>query len=279
MIDPIILVILISYFIISLIYEWIYRKIIALIQGRMGPGILQPLTDLIKLLGKGDGYNPDFFVGLVALALTTLSLCLLPFQNPILKSEFSLLTLFAFVITESVIIFLSALKSGRAHLTKKSILTNLVVTLKLPLILSLFAVGVRTKTFDLLVLAQTPNAISAPLAFLAFLLALFAETSLAPLETLQPESELVAGWFSGLRGRKFAIFLLNQNLKQVLLAFVSTTVFLGGGDLPAFITKSTLTLVLMAFFRGISGRLRMDQMAAIIVKYGIPLTILQLIIP
>jgi len=57
----------------GLFYQWFDRKLLALLQNRVGPRWFQPLADTIKLLSKEevipDGVNSYLFIGLPLVAL------------------------------------------------------------------------------------------------------------------------------------------------------------------------------------------------------------------
>jgi NADH-quinone oxidoreductase subunit H len=57
----------------GLAYEWADRKLLALLQNRVGPRLFQPLADTVKLLAKEeiipDGANKALFIGLPIVAL------------------------------------------------------------------------------------------------------------------------------------------------------------------------------------------------------------------
>ena len=58
---------------VGLFYQWFDRKLLAMLQNRMGPRWFQPLADTIKLLSKEEvipnGVNPYLFIGLPLVAL------------------------------------------------------------------------------------------------------------------------------------------------------------------------------------------------------------------
>jgi NADH-quinone oxidoreductase subunit H len=286
----IVILILFSYEIVSTFYEWVFRKVVARLQGRIGPlyagpsGVLQPIADFIKLLGKEDITNRYMdpiveIFSVVVVILTTLSMTLLPFPEAIFTNEFSLLALVAFITVESLLVFFAALGTSSAYGTIGGMrLANQTIVFKIPLVLSLLAVGAKIGTFDVLVLAQTANIFVAPIAFVVFLVASLAELSLVPFDTPEAESEIVGGWWTEMSGTKLALFRFNHDLKFVLMAFLTTTVFLGGGSVPIFFIKSTVIIVLLAYIHATSGRLRIDQLSKLLWKYGIPLAILQMVV-
>lgn len=132
------------------LFEWLFRTVVARMQGRIGPGILQPLADLIKLMFKEDiqpsraGFMFHVFPPL-ALAVTLLSLFLLPIGG-FLDNEYSLLILCALLSIGSLIKYLAALSANTIY---SSIggrrLEKLTHSTEIPLLLSLLAVGIAKR--------------------------------------------------------------------------------------------------------------------------------------
>ena len=76
-----------------------------------------------------------------------------------------------------------------------------------------------------------------PVAFILFLVASFAETNRNPFDLAEGESELVAGYHIEYSSVKFALFFMAEYSNMVVAAFVITTLFLGGYQVPYFSTK------------------------------------------
>jgi NADH-quinone oxidoreductase subunit H len=75
-----------------------------------------------------------------------------------------------------------------------------------------------------------------PVAFVLFLVASFAETNRNPFDLAEGESELVAGYHIEYSSVKFALFFMAEYSNMVVAAFVISTLFLGGYQVPYFST-------------------------------------------
>jgi len=75
-----------------------------------------------------------------------------------------------------------------------------------------------------------------PVAFVLFLVASFAETNRNPFDLAEGESELVAGYHVEYSSVKFALFFMAEYSNMVVAAFVISTLFLGGYQVPYFST-------------------------------------------
>ena len=101
-----------------------------------------------------------------------------------------------------------------------------------------------------------------PVGFLLFLVASFAETNRNPFDLAEGESELVAGYHVEYSSVKFALFFMAEYSNMVVAAFVISTLFLGGYQVPFASTQTlqenprlTLTLLcgLLVLLKGTAG--------------------------
>ncbi len=79
-----------------------------------------------------------------------------------------------------------------------------------------------------------------PVGFLLFLVASFAETNRNPFDLAEGESELVAGYHVEYSSVKFALFFMAEYSNMVVAAFVISTLFFGGYQVP-FVSTASLT--------------------------------------
>jgi NADH-quinone oxidoreductase subunit H len=79
-----------------------------------------------------------------------------------------------------------------------------------------------------------------PVGFLLFLVASFAETNRNPFDLAEGESELVAGYHVEYSSVKFALFFMAEYSNMVVAAFVISTLFFGGYQVP-FVSTAALT--------------------------------------
>src|SRR6185436_13196629 len=125
-----------------------------------------------------------------------------------------------------------------------------------------------------------------PLAFILFLTAGIAATKRIPFDTPEGESEII-GYFVEYSGMKFGMFLMTDFLETVVIAGMTTSLFLGGWQIPylgaegfrlpwgwtwalphlvvvlfqvgAFVTKVCVMIFFMMLIRWTLPRFRYDQ--------------------
>src|SRR5262249_55921553 len=81
-----------------------------------------------------------------------------------------------------------------------------------------------------------------PVGFIVFVAAAFADTKSAAFDVAEVESEL-NGYFADYSGMKFGLFMISEFAEVVILAAITTAIFLGGWHL-GFGFDSTLTRAL-----------------------------------
>ncbi|MBL8217274.1 MAG: NADH-quinone oxidoreductase subunit H [Bryobacterales bacterium] len=251
---------------------WIERKVLAHIQLRVGPyrvgphGLLQPLSDLIKLLTK-EGVMPasvnKFYYLLapfIAVALALVSISVIPFGNEIeifgIRTWMQLtdvnIGLLVILAISSVSVYGIAL-GGWASNNKYALLGGLrsaaqMISYELPMSLAIVSPLLIANTLSLREVAQAqsgfifgfiPNwfvfqgPVPQILSFLIFLIAGFAETNRVPFDLPEAENELVAGFHTEYSSTCFAAFFTAEYINMVTISALATHLFLGGWN-PAF---------------------------------------------
>jgi len=77
-----------------------------------------------------------------------------------------------------------------------------------------------------------------PVGFLIFLVASFAETNRSPFDLAEGESELVAGYHVEYSAMKFALFFMAEYSNMVVAAFLVSTLYFGGYQVPYASTEA-----------------------------------------
>jgi NADH-quinone oxidoreductase subunit H len=72
----------------------------------------------------------------------------------------------------------------------------------------------------------------APVSFVIFLIASFAETNRLPFDLPESEQELVAGYNTEYSSMKFALFFMGEYANMIAVSAMMVTLFLGGWTLP-----------------------------------------------
>ena len=245
---------------------WIERKVLAHIQLRPGPyrvgphGLLQPLSDLIKLVTK-EGVIPgnvSLFLYLLApflaVVLALLSISVLPFTPEF--EIFGVHTWLGLTDLNIGVLFILAMSSlgvygiaigGWASNNKYSLLGGLrssaqMISYELPMALAIAAplLVVNTLSFREIGMAQAGyylgfipkwNIFAMPvpqiLSFVIFLIAAFAETNRIPFDLPEAEAELVAGFHTEYSSTMFAAFFTAEYANITTICCVTTLLFLG----------------------------------------------------
>ena len=137
----------------------------------------------------------------------------------------------------------------------------------------------------------------APLSFVIFLVAAFAETNRTPFDLPEAETELVGGYHTEYSSMKFALFFLGEYSNMIGSSSMMVTLFFGGWSLPfwgldhpattlaagiahifVFIAKMLLFMVLFIWVRWMFPRFRYDQLMDLGWRRFLPLALVNILI-
>jgi NADH-quinone oxidoreductase subunit H len=150
-----------------------------------------------------------------------------------------------------------------------------------------------TKTMSMqgIVEAQTvPYFVVMPVAGLTFLICAMAEANRSPVDLIEADSEMVAGYFVEYSGMKFAMFFIAEYVNMFAAAILISTLFLGGykffglEDLAPVLTpvivfgKATFVIFCMLWFRATFPRMRFDHLVGFAWKFLVPLSLVNLML-
>ena len=127
--------------------------------------------------------------------------------------------------------------------------------------------------------------------FVVYFIAGVAETNRSPFDVAEGESEIVAGFHVEYSGMAFAVFFLAEYANMILIAALTSIMFLGGW-LPPFniapftwvpglfwlLGKMCAMLFLFLWFRATFPRYRYDQLMRLGWKVFIPLTLIWVVV-
>jgi NADH-quinone oxidoreductase subunit H len=249
---------------------WFERKIIARFQDRLGPtrtgpfGLLQPIADGIKLLGKEDLIPAAadkivfFFAPLVIFVTAIVSVGVIPFGGTVeifgrdvnlFAADLNVGALFilAFGGVGVYGIILGAYASANRYsllggLRSAAQVVSYEITLGLALV-GVFMLAGSLSLREILVQQQTsldigplsvPNwfILSQPLAFVIYLISAVAETNRAPFDLPEAETELVSGFHTEYSAFRFSFYFLGEYINMIVISLFASTLFLGGTDGP-----------------------------------------------
>jgi NADH-quinone oxidoreductase subunit H len=123
--------------------------------------------------------------------------------------------------------------------------------------------------------------------FIVYLISGTAELNRAPFDVAEGESEIVAGFHVEYSGMAFAIFFLAEYANMILVAALTSIMFLGGwlspvGFLPDGVlwlfAKMAFILLLFLWFRATFPRYRFDQLMRLGWKVFLPVCLVWLVV-
>ncbi len=251
---------------------WLERRVVALIQGRLGPnrvgfqGILQPFADAMKLFFKEDIFPRDadkflFNISPILVMFSSLlAFCFVPLGEPIRIGSYELTLWIAespvgilIVLGLSSISVFGVIFGGWAANSKYPLMGALrsvvqVLSYEIPVGLTVLSVAFVARSMDLVEIVRRQEAggiwygFLLPVSFVVFWISAVAETNRAPFDLPEAESELVAGYHTEYSGMKFAFFYMAEYAHMVLVSSLVVILFFGGW-LPPFPSVKALAFL------------------------------------
>jgi NADH-quinone oxidoreductase subunit H len=295
-----------AFLVLPLIVGQTEHKVMAHMQGRVGPmyaggfhGWAQLVADGVKFVQKEEitpnGADRGVFrlAPLVALFPYLLILLAIPLGPGSLVAQSLDVGLF-FVLALLGVGVVAVLMSAWASANKYSLLGGLrgaaqLLGYELPLVLSAASVATAAGTLSLsgIIEAWRPWWLLWQLpAAVVFFLSGLAEIRRPPFDMPIADSELVFGYMTEYTGLRFAFFLLAEYVGIVVVAALTTVLFLGGWHGPLSDQLGWLWTLLKIFavsfviiwFRVSYPRLREDQLQRLCWLVLVPVALLQLVL-
>jgi NADH-quinone oxidoreductase subunit H len=287
------------------------RKVIGYMQIRIGPnrvgyyGLLQPIADGVKLLLKEiiipTGSSKFLFVlaPIMALAPALAAWAVVPFNDGMALADVNAGLLYILAMTSLGVY--GIIIAGWASNSKYAFLGAVrsaaqIVSYEIAMGFALVCVLMVAQSMNLgdIVRGQHGNLGALNWYFiplfpmlLVYLISGVAETNRAPFDMAEGESEIVAGFHVEYSGMAFALFFLAEYANMILIAFLTSIMFLGGWLSPLpflpdsfiwLLGKAAFILFLFLWFRATFPRYRYDQLMRLGWKVFIPLTIIWVVV-
>ena len=262
--------------VIVMAMNWIERRLLGLVQARLGPnrvgqeleilgmrpikwGLGQIVADPIKMLLKEDivpanAEKVAYFLGpILPLIPTFLVYCLIPFGPPptFVAARVNVALLLVLALTSTGVY--GIILGGWASNNKYSLMGGLrsaaqMVSYEVPFGLSIVGVLMLSGSLDLVKIVDYQanhiwNLFPQLIAAFIFFVAMNAENNRTPFDLPEAESELVAGYQTEYSAMKFAFFMLAEYSAMLVNCCLMTLLFLGGWTLSVGgygITSSSL---------------------------------------
>ena len=293
------------------------RKVIGYMQVRIGPnrvgplGLIQPIADGLKLLLKEiilpTKANKGVFIiaPMLAIAPALAAWAVVPFTDGLVLANIDASLLYIMAITSMGVY--GVILSGWASNSKYAFLGAMrsaaqMVSYEIAMGFSLICILMVSNSLNLveIVNAQDQGRFASmglgflswnwlPLLpmFLVYLISGTAELNRAPFDVAEGESEIVAGFHVEYSGMAFALFFLAEYANMILVAALTSIMFLGGwlspvGFLPDGIlwlfAKMSFVLLLFLWFRATFPRYRYDQLMRLGWKVFLPISLVMVMI-
>ena len=281
------------------------RKVIGAIHLRKGPnvvgpfGLLQPIADGIKLFLKETiipaSANRGVFIiaPCVTFTLALVAWAVIPFDHGMVLADINVGILFLFAISSlgvygilmagwasnSRYAFLGALRSAAQMVSYEVSMGFIIITV-------LLCVG--SLNLSDIVMAQKNIWFVVPLFPMAviFFVSTLAETNRHPFDLPEAEAELVAGYNVEYSAMTFALFFLGEYANMILMAGMTSVLFLGGWLPPIdvlpfnwvpgpvwFALKIAFCLFIFIWVRATFPRYRYDQLMRLGWKVFLPISL------
>jgi NADH-quinone oxidoreductase subunit H len=284
---------------LGLLGQYVDRKLYARLQNRVGPPLLQPLADFVKLSAKQEtlpeGADRRMFLvlPLVSLAATVTASFYIPLwsDRALFGFDGDLIVALYFLMIPTVSFFLAghASTSLYAEIGAVRAITQLFAY-EVPLFLAVLSPALLAGTWSISGIASFYSAhplwwLFNVLGFGVGMIAVLGKLEKVPFDIPEAETEIVGGAFTEYSGRLLALFKMTVDVEAIVAASLLAAVFLPFGlGLPAllgflvYLLKVLLVLVLLTLLRTIMARLRIDQMMAFCWKVLAPLAFLQIVV-
>ena len=292
------------------------RKVIGYMQVRIGPnrvgpfGLLQPFADVFKLLFKeiivpsGANRYLFFIAPLLAIGPALAAWAVIPFSDTLVLANINAGLLYILAMTSMGVY--GIILAGWASNSKYAFLGALrsaaqIVSYEIAMGFALVGVLMVASSLNLTDIVRGQEGGAAywyvwPLfpLFIIYFVSGLAETNRHPFDMAEGESEIVAGFHVEYSGVAFAVFFLAEYMNMIMIAALTSLMFLGGWLAPwpllnewriagiapladGFIwlaAKMSFVLLFFLWVRASFPRYRYDQVMRLGWKVFIPITLI-----
>ena len=287
-----------------LAFIWIERRVVGLMQNRIGPnrvgpaGLLQPVADALKLLLKEPvttrGADKWLFwlAPIVIFIPTIVVFAVIPFGQKMVLADLNVGVLFLIAIgsINTIAVFMAGWSSNNKYALLGAMRTiAMLISYEIVQVLALLGAVLFVGSMRLGAIVDWQHDYNIwlvflqPLGVIAYIIAGAVEMNRSPTDIAEAESEIVAGYHTEYGGIKFGFFYQAEYLAGFAITAVIVTLYLGGWTLwgleewvPGwliFLTKLYSFFFIYIWFRGTLPRLRIDQLMSFAWKFLLPLSL------
>ena len=265
------------------------RKLVARMQKRVGPPILQPFYDFFKLCGKETivpaAANRTAFLlaPLVGLAAQVVIQLFIPmFRFSAFNNMADIIVILYLLLIPAMAAMLGAAASGSPYAgvgMSREMVT--IIACELPLVLVLLAIAKTVGNavgsglcFSMQAIAEYQaehgsliTHLSMIPAAIAFALIIPGETGSHPFDTAEAETEICEGMLAEYSGAPLAVYKLSHAVKMLTLTSLFVALFLGGigtgiaavDGVIVFALCVVITAIFISFVHAVTARLKIEQ--------------------
>ena len=265
------------------------RKLVAKMQKRVGPPVLQPFYDFFKLCGK-ETIIPSVasktafllapLVGLAALVVIQLFIPIFNFYA--FSAAADIIVILYLLLIPAVATIVGGAASGSPYAgigLSREMVT--IISCELPLVLVLLAVGktvgnalgtgLSFSFAEISAYQQVHGSLMFKLsmipAAIAMLMVIPGETGNHPFDAAEAETEICEGLLAEYSGAPLGVFKLTHAIKMLTLTSLFVALFLGGvgvgipvvDALIVFALCVVITIISISFVHAVTARLKIEQ--------------------
>lgn len=301
---------------------YVERRVSAAIQDRIGPnrvgpfGLLQPASDILKLLLKED-FTPltvrrvyFWLAPAITLIPAFMTVAVIPFGSNLGSQKMVIADLNVGVLYTFGIVSLGVygiVLAGYAANSKYPFLGGIrssaqMISYELAMGMSVIPLFLIVGDLNLSEVIGYQAAhgwliLYAPVSFLIFLVAAFAETNRLPFDLPESEQELVGGYHTEYSSMKFALYFLSEYANMIASSAIMVTLFFGGWTVPVFgldqpassvgggllhivifVGKMLCFMLVFIWVRWMFPRFRYDQLMDLGWRRFIPLALVNIVV-
>ena len=280
--------------VVGMFSTWVDRKVTARVQWRVGPPLMQPLYDFVKLMGKetlvpSSGNRIVFLSAPIAgLVSVTLVSTILWLANVFAVSFVGdLIVVVYLLVVPSLALMIGGMASGNPLAsTGASREMKLILAYELPFIICLATVILKSNMSIRLVEisgVSVFSSISGIVSALIVLLCIQAKLGFVPFDVAEAETEIMSGPYIEYSGVPLAVFKLTQAMLLFTLPVFMITTFLGGLNFRGWgilwsIVKYVIILVLIVVIKNTNPRVRIDHAVKFFWRYLTPIAIIAFVL-
>ena len=276
-------------FLLGMLLVGIDRKLVARMQKRVGPPIVQPFYDFFKLCGKetiipAAADKTAFLlcpiIGLAALVVIQLFIPIYGFEAFSAKAD--IIVILYLLLIPAICEIGGAAASGSPYAgigLSREMVT--IISCELPLVLIILAVGKAVGnmtadgvTFSMEAIADYQKIAGSLIAHpalipaaIAFLMVIPGETGAHPFDAAEAETEICEGMLAEYSGPPLAVYKLTHGVKMLTMSSLFVALFLGGIGVGNIVVDGlimavlcvVITVISVTVVNAVTARLKINQ--------------------